>query len=181
MLQTAEREITDRLEMEKKEKNLKITGVNNTLYLYPPTCPLHPSIPTHLFPLLVFFFCWRLLVSNNQKPLSVGRISLAPPQRPPLSLLQLSPLDQGDVYVVVHVCVCCGGWVVVRACAQMCMLQVACTCIDRSVGCTILGGGGGGVSYQDSASGDRQERLLLYTPTCTRAHTHTHLNKRAWQ
>lgn len=27
----------------------------------------------------------------------------------------------------------------------------------------------------------RQERLLSYTPACTRTHTHTHLNKRAWQ
>lgn len=72
------------------------------------SAPAWPSIPPSLLISSLHFFCWRLLVSNNQKPLSVDRISLAPPpSMPQLSLFQLSPLDQGDVFV--HVCAC-WGW-----------------------------------------------------------------------
>lgn len=140
-----------------------------------------PSLPISSLFWSFFFFCWRLLVSNNQKPLSVGRISLAPPTLPSPA----QPTGPGRcVCGCACVCVCCGGWVVGRACAHMCMLQVACTCIDSGMGCTIWGGGGGGVSYQDSASGDRRAAgtvAFIHTNMHARTHTYTHLNKRAWQ
>lgn len=74
--------------------------------------------------------------------------------------------------------VCYGGWVVGRACAHVCMLQVTCTCIYRGEGCTISdggGGGGGGVSYQDSASADgRTAGTIAFIHTSVHARTHPH-------
>lgn len=122
-LQEAEQEITDRLEIEKKKKNLKITGLI-TLYLSPSYgLSIPPSLPISF--LFHFFFCWRLLVSNNQKPLSVGRISLAPLNAP------YSPFSS-----LVHwtratcMCLCMCVFVVgdgqLSVHVHMCMLQVTC-------------------------------------------------------
>lgn len=147
-----------------------------------PPPSLHPSIPTHLFPLLVIFFCWRLLVSNNQKPLSVGRISLAPPSNAPPTHSPFSSLAHWTramcMCLCMCVCVCCGGmgsWACV--CTRVCMLQVACTCTDRGVGCTIwwwwwwCGSVLSGLCFCRQTHGRND---CFYTHQHARAHTPTH-------
>lgn len=57
------------------------------------------------------------------------------------------------------------------------MLEVAWPCIDRGVGCTIRVGGSG-VSYRDSAPGDRcTAGTIAFIQSNMHVHTRTHTHK----